>query len=123
MRIYVNIDVDDIDKGIAFYTAIGLTLARRLFDGTVAELTGATAPIHLLPRAARNYTRHWTPVHLDFCVDDLDAAIQRALATGAILEGAVRSYDWGRIATLGDPFGHGLCLMQLAPGGYDHAAG
>jgi predicted enzyme related to lactoylglutathione lyase len=134
MQLYVNIDVDDVDKAVAFYTiGLGLQLSRRLFDGAVAELAGASSPIQLLQKASasvtaqgaarRDYARHWTPVHLDFCVDDLDAALQRALDAGAILEGEVREHAWGRIATLGDPFGHGLCLMQLAPGGYANAAG
>lgn len=133
MQIYINIDVDDVDQAIAFYTSVlGLRLSRRLFDGAVAELAGATSPIHLLPKAhgsvtgqgaaTRNYARHWTPVHLDVCVDDLDAALARALDAGAVLEGEVREFAFGRIATLGDPFGHGLCLMQLAPGGYDNVA-
>ncbi len=133
MQIYINIDVDDIERAIRFYTdGIGLQLGRRLFEGAVAELTGASSPLQLLSKAAasatangaatRSYARHWTPVHLDFCVDDLDAALARALDAGAVLEGEVRCCEWGRIATLSDPFGHGLCLMQLAPGGYDHAA-
>ena len=134
MRLYVNIDVDDVDKAIEFYCAgLGLTLSRRLFDGAIAEMAGASSLIYLLPKASgsmtaqgaskRDYARHWTPVHLDFCVDDLDTALKRALAAGALLEGEVRDYDWGRIATLGDPFGHGFCLMQLAEGGYDRVAG
>ncbi len=132
MQIYINIDVDDIERAINFYTAgLGLQLVRRLFDGAVAELAGASSPIQLLRKAeasatangaaTRNYARHWTPVHLDFCVDDLDAALARALGAGATLEGEVRTLTWARIANLGDPFGHGLCLMQLAPGGYDAA--
>lgn len=133
MNIYINIDVDDLDHAIAFYTALGLHLSRRLFDGAVAEMAGASTPIHLLRKApgsgtaggaaSRHYGRHWTPVHLDFCVADLDAALAAALSAGAVLEGPVRTDGWGRIATLADPFGHGLCLIELAPGGYDHAAG
>ncbi|WP_426209535.1 VOC family protein [Massilia sp. TWP1-3-3] len=134
MQLYVNIDVDDVDKAVAFYTkGLGLRLSRRRFNGAIAELAGASSPIHLLPKAAasataqgaatRTYARHWTPVHLDFCVEDLDAALQRALDAGARLEGEVRQHAWGRIATLGDPFGHGLCLIQLAPGGYANVAG
>lgn len=133
MQLYVNIDVDDVEQAIAFYTeGLGLQLSRRLFDGQVAELSGASSPIQLLQKAPasvtaqgaakRDYARHWTPVHLDFCVDDLDAALQRVLAAGAVLEGEVREHAWGRIATVGDPFGHGLCLMQLAPGGYANVA-
>ena len=44
MQLYVNIDVDDVDRAIAFYTSgLGLTLARRLFGGAVAEMAGASS--------------------------------------------------------------------------------
>ena len=53
-------------------------------------------PIYLLEKAAgtpaagarqpRDYARHWTPVHLDVVVDDVDAAVARAVAAGARLE-------------------------------------
>ena len=58
-------------------------------------------------------------MHLDFVVDDLDAALGRAEAAGARREGEVRTADWGRIATLVDPFGSGLCLLQFLGRGYD----
>lgn len=134
MQLYINIDVDDLDKAIAFYTgALGLQLSRMLFGGAVAELSGAAAPIHLLRKPAgsapsagavtgRDYARHWTPVHLDVCVDRLEPAVARAVDAGAVQEGPLREYGWGRIATFGDPFGHGFCLMQLAPDGYDSVA-
>lgn len=133
MHLIVNIDVDDLDKAIAFYTAgLGLTPSRRLFGGTVAELSGASSPIQLLLKesgsaalpnksAARNYQRHWTPVHLDVVVDDISLAVKRAVEAGATLEGAVQSHRWGRLATLSDPFGHGFCLLQFAGRGYDDA--
>ena len=70
----------------------------------------------------RDYRRHWTPVHLDFVVADLDAALARAQRAGATLEGEPRSATWGRIATLADPFGHGLCLIQFLGRGYDEVA-
>lgn len=134
MQLYINIDVDDLDRAIAFYTgALGLTLSRRLFGGAVAELSGAAAPIHLLTKPAgsapaagagtpRGYARHWTPVHLDFCVDALESAVARAVSAGAVQEGPLREFGWGRIATFSDPFGHGFCVMQLAPDGYDSVA-
>ena len=61
------------------------------------EMSGAQAPIYLLEKAAdtpaagatrqpRDYARHWTPVHLDVVVDDVDAAVTRAVAAGARLE-------------------------------------
>ena len=131
MQSIVNIDVDDLDKAIAFYTgALGLRLGRRLFDGSVAEMLGAASPIHLLskpsgsvavPGAAprRDYTRHWTPVHLDFVVDDVSSAVQRAVSAGAKREGEIESFAWGRLAVMSDPFGHGFCLVQFLGKGYD----
>ena len=130
----VNIDVDDLDKAIAFYSAaFGLRLNRRLFEGSVAEMLGATSTIHLLAKAAgsgavsdaaitREYERHWTPVHLDFEVEDIPAAVERAVRAGAKLDGEIQSFPWGRLATMSDPFGHGFCLLQFSGTGYDEAA-
>jgi predicted enzyme related to lactoylglutathione lyase len=130
----VNIDVPDLDRAIAFYgQGLGLTLSRRLFEGTVAEMSGAPAKIYLLQKDAgtppstgsrvqRDYARHWTPVHLDFVVDDIAPALARALRAGAKLEGELETFDWGRQAVMSDPFGNGVCLIQWLNGGYDNAA-
>ena len=131
-ELFVNIDVDDLERAVDFYTrcGLGLRVARRLFGGTQAELAGTSTRIFLMMRAdatpaapqvptARSYARHWTPVHLDFIVADLDAAVRRACHAGAVLEGAVSEHPFGRLATLADPFGHGLCLIQLSERGYD----
>ncbi|WP_241116737.1 VOC family protein [Achromobacter xylosoxidans] len=133
MRILVNIDVPDLEAAIDFYSrAFGLALHRRL-GATGAEMLGAPAPIYLLQKAAgtpaagavrqpRDYARHWTPVHLDVVVDDVDVAVARAVAAGARLEDPAVSHDWGRIAHLSDPFGHGICIMQFLGRGYDALA-
>jgi predicted enzyme related to lactoylglutathione lyase len=127
----VNVDVDDLDRAIDFYrAALGLTLKRRLFDDTVAEMAGASSPVFLLKKdagsvasssatSARDYRRHWTPVHLDVVVDDLEAWVARAEAAGATREGDVQAYGWGRIAFMADPFGHGFCLLQFSGCGYE----
>lgn len=126
----VCIDVDDLERGIAFYTAaLGLTVARRLRSDW-AELAGAPVPIDLLANAAgtaaspaaaarRDYGRHWTPVHLDLVVEDLDAAVRRARESGAAVEVDVRERPYGRLAVLADPFGHGFCLIEFRGRGYD----
>jgi predicted enzyme related to lactoylglutathione lyase len=126
----VNIDVPDIEAGIAFYTqALGLELARRL-DGDIVELRGGEAPLFLLQKSEgssigpaggdeRRYSRHWSPIHLDFTVDDLDAAIARAVAAGARQEGEPIDVPYGRQAMFADPFGHGFCLIQFNEKGYD----
>ena len=131
MKLLVNIDVDDLPRAEAFYTsAFGLRPARRLGDAVV-ELLGAEVPLYLLRKDAgtagaaatlRDYARHWTPIHCDVVVEDLDAALARALAAGARQEGALREASWGRIVTVADPFGHGWCLLQFLGRGYDEIA-
>ena len=131
VRLLLNIDVPDLDTAARFYIdAFGLRPARRLGEG-VLEMLGAGVPLYLLTKPAgspgagddaRRYGRHWSPLHCDIVVDDVDAALARALAAGAKQEGEVRSADWGRIATIADPFGHGWCLLQFLGRGYDEIA-
>jgi catechol 2,3-dioxygenase-like lactoylglutathione lyase family enzyme len=131
MDLRICIDVDDIEKGIAFYTAgLGLKVGRRLKSDWV-ELLGGPCAIDLLCEAAgsaplgeahpqrRDFSRHWTPVHLDFVVDDVDAAVARLLAQGARLERAIQDRRWGRMANMADPFGNGFDLLQFQGRGYD----
>lgn len=125
----LNIDVPDLAAGEAFYTrALGLTAGRR-FDDDIVELIGSDAPLYLIAKPAgtaigpeggdfRRYNRHWTPVHPDFTVDDLDTAVNRVLAAGAVQEGDILALPYGRQAMFADPFGHGFCLIQFNAEGY-----
>lgn len=126
----VNVDVGDLGAATKFYCdAFGLGVGRRFGDAAV-ELVGGAAPIYLLLKPAgtpgapglaqpRDYRRHWTPVHLDFVVADIQIAVERARAAGAALEAPVASHPWGHIALMADPFGHGFCLIQFVARGYD----
>jgi lactoylglutathione lyase len=129
-RVLINLDVDDIERAVRFYTeAFGLRVGRR-FDEQFIELLGAEAPIYLLGKAAqsapfpaastrRDYARHWTPLHLDFVVDDIQQAVARVLALGAKVEGEVSEHAYGLLALCSDPFGHGFCLLEFRGRGYD----
>ena len=133
LNVLANIDVDDLVRATKFYCDIlGLRLGRR-FGNSVVELLGGSTAIYLLERAAgtvisptstarRNYGRHWTPVHLDFVVEDITDSVARAQRAGATLEGPVRTHNWGRIAVMADPFGHGFCLIEFLGRGYDEIA-
>ena len=113
----INIDVPDLAAAEHFYTqALGLTAARR-FDEDIVELTGCEVPIYLIVKPAgsaigpdggdfRRYQRHWTPVHPDFSVTDLDTAIAQAVAAGAVQEGETLDLAYGRQAMFADPFGN-----------------
>jgi uncharacterized glyoxalase superfamily protein PhnB len=133
LQLLVNIDVDDLQKATEFYCkALGLTIGRR-FGKDAVELLGASSPLYLLvkpngtvasstSRHLRSYARHWTPIHLDFVVKEIEGAVDKARNAGARLEGQVRTNNWGKIAMLADPFGHGLCLIEFVGRGYDEIA-
>ena len=128
----VKIDVDDLERARQFYCdGLGLNVGRR-FHGWM-ELVGPGSLIYLLPKPAgsavspaaaqkRDYARHWTPVHLDFVVEDIDASVKRAVEAGATLERDVTMHAYGKLALLADPFGNGFCLLQFTGRGYDEIA-
>ncbi len=130
MRMLINIDVPELEAAITFYcAALGLRL-KRVIDGDVAELVGAASPIYLLAKAAepqpdrsqnltRHYARHWTPVHIDFVVDDIVESTQRAINAGAIQESECVHWKGSTCVTFSDPFGHGFCLIEFKDESYE----
>jgi predicted enzyme related to lactoylglutathione lyase len=131
MNVIINIDVPELAPAIAFYTAVLGLVHSRTLEGDVAELTGASATLYLLQKDAgscavqsppvnRTYTRHWTPVHFDIVVPDVDAAAARAIAAGAHRETGHLDWRGSRCVSFGDPFGHGFCFIQFERNGkYD----
>ena len=133
MDLLVNIDVDDMSKAAAFYQqAAGLCVGRR-FGSLGMEMLGASSAVYLLAKPpgtapssrtgdVRRYQRHWTPVHLDFVITEIEDAVKRAIDAGATIEGEIQTHKWGRIAHMADPFGHGICFIEFRGGGYDEIA-
>ena len=128
MTLLLNIDVPDVEAAERFYTAAFDLKVGRRFGIDFVELVGWPATVYLLTKPAgtvgagsdrRRYERHWTPVHADIVVDNVDVAVERAVAAGAKLESAAKDTSYGRIAMLADPFGHGFCLLQFNARGYD----
>jgi predicted enzyme related to lactoylglutathione lyase len=127
---HAYIEVTEAALGIEFYCGgLGLTLKRAL-SPTWIELSGANLPIFLLAgrkpvadlggtTAVRSFERHWTPVHLDFVVADLDAATTRLTSLGGSLDRDIKTREYGRIANMADPFGNGFDLIEFSSSGYD----
>lgn len=121
--IEICIDVPDLARGIDFYAdAFGFRKISEPYPGVAVLQVGAVA-ITLLEKSeqskpspgtadVRHYDRHWTPVHLDFHVDDMNAALDRAIGAGAIKEQVYESAGQGSIAFCADPFGNGFCILQ-----------
>jgi len=118
MNFLVNLDVDDLERAARFYgSAFGLKVGRR-FGAFGVEMLGSSAQIYLLVKSPgtpasdttsqrRSYERHWTPVHLDFVVDEIEPAVKRAISAGARLEKPIAAYKWGKLALMADPLATG----------------
>ena len=119
----ISIDVPSLAQGVAFYcAAFGFAEKSRPVPG-VAILHGLNIELCILEKPAgskpspdtrdrRQYERHWTPVHLDFHVEDLRDALQRAEAHGARREQVFENPVHGSAAFCSDPFGNGFCLLE-----------
>jgi predicted enzyme related to lactoylglutathione lyase len=130
LTVHAYVEVTDAARVIEFYCeGLGLTVMRRLSPRWI-ELAGANLPIFLLanrPAVAdlgtasvpRSYERHWTPVHLDFIVTDLDRMVSRLTTLGGSLDREIKHREYGRIANMADPFGNGFDLIEFSGSGYD----
>ena len=67
----------------------------------------------------RGFGRHWTPVHVDFVVNDIEHAVARAMAAGATRESERIDWRGSKCVTFSDPFGHGFCVIEFANDGYE----
>ena len=125
MRYSVSIDVPQLDEGLWFYRdGLGLTEIARPVP-TYAVLQCGDANIGLFEKPAgskpakgsndvRRYARHWTPVHIDFQVDDFETSLAKAVNAGAIVEQKFEVAGRPPIAFCSDPFGNGFCIMGPA---------
>lgn len=118
ISIGISIDVQDVDRAVDFYRdALELRLLEK-GKGWASMALGEQIFFLGIPwgpegRIERDHRRHWTPVHLDFVVDDFDAAVDRATKAGAKLDRPVlRRADLGDMANMSDPSGNGFDLIQ-----------
>jgi catechol 2,3-dioxygenase-like lactoylglutathione lyase family enzyme len=132
MKYSVTIDVPTLDEALRFYRdGLGLAEIARPVP-TYAILKCGGAEIGLMAKAAgtqpakgsndvRRYERHWTPVHIDFHVDDFVTFLADAVKVGAVCEQQFAVKGRPPIAFCSDPFGNGFCIIgtnaqSAAPG-------
>ncbi len=118
MEFAICIDVDDVARAVDFYgRGLGLTVVEQHPEWAkvmsneqtfwiMKTLSGPSGQI------SRDFRRHWTPVHLDFVVDDIDSVVQRALENGGQLDREIQRGERGDLANLSDPAGNGVDLFR-----------
>lgn len=121
IKLSVSIDVTDLKRAEGFY--IGALGCKKLRDqGGMSVISVENCDIYLQENAEgskaiptedikRRYSRHWTPVHIDFLAKDVDDIVERVIKLGGKHEGG-ESGDWGSIAYCSDPFGNGFCVIN-----------
>ena len=122
VKLTVSIDVSNLKGAEDFY--VGALGCKKVRDqGTnMAVLCVEKSDIYLQEKepgtkpltsnnVARDYQRHWTPIHLDFLCDNVNEIVARILKLGGSHEGG-ESGDWDSIAYCTDPFGNGFCIIN-----------
>ena len=116
----ICIDVSDLDAASTFYCEalecieVGRSAASVRLTADGNDLYLLLRPEGSMPFPAstdpRSFARHWTPVHLDFVVEDLARATAGITKLGGSVEGR-ESGAWGSLTRCADPFGNGFCLL------------
>jgi predicted enzyme related to lactoylglutathione lyase len=125
--VHLSIDVPNLEAGLRFYgNVFGFREKARPFP-TMAILDANNVTVCMHEKAAgtksspggsdlRRYERHWTPVHVDVHVEDLDAALEKMRAEGGLVEAEFRTEGPMPVAFCSDPFGNGFCVIgERAP--------
>jgi predicted enzyme related to lactoylglutathione lyase len=125
--VHLSIDVPNLEAGLRFYgNVFGFREKARPFP-TMAILDANNLTVCMHEKAAgtksspggsdvRRYERHWTPVHVDVHVEDLDAVLEKLRAEGGLVETEFRTEGPMPVAFCSDPFGNGFCVIgERAP--------
>lgn len=122
IKLSVSVDVSSLKQAETFYVeALGCKKLRDQGEDMVVVST-ENCDIYLQQKASgthpldggevvRDYSRHWTPVHLDFLAENVDEIVEKIIQFGGFHEGG-ESGDWGSIAFCADPFGNGFCVIN-----------
>jgi len=124
--LHLGLRVTDLDRSLAFYTALGYTELGRVPDTPFGSLTMLQLPddpfvsLELVHDPARPVTDTSAVNHLVVQTDDLDATIADLTARGVAAEPPTEPEPGLRTAWLTDPDSYRIELVQWPAG---HAAG
>ena len=122
MKFSVTIDVPLIEAGLRFYRdALGIVEVSRPIP-TYVTLDCGGSEIGLMEKPAgtvpakgsddvRRYERHWTPVHIDFHVENFEEALAKVSDACAKCENKFAIHGRTPIACCSNQFGNGYCIL------------
>lgn len=118
----VSIDVPNLEKGLRFYREVfGFVETARPFPNmAIVDANNMLVCMHEKAAgtksspagdAERHYDRHWTPVHMDIHVHELDGVLEKVRSEGGAVEMEFRDQGPKPVAFCSDPFGNGFCVI------------
>lgn len=118
-KVLISVDVGDLNQAESFYVdALGCEFVKKPYPRmTVVSAGGVEIWLVEKPVASspfpgsdpvRTYERHWTPVHMDFCVHDIEGTLSQIVEH----HGSYETGEKGKWAFCADPFGNGFCLIK-----------
>jgi lactoylglutathione lyase len=112
---YTIVYVDDVDKCTAFYRdVLGIPLDYAVEGWTQFKSNGAALVLHP-KREQPQASPSGSAVHLTFRVDDLNAEYERLSARAVQFLAPPAKIAWGKHATLLDPEGNAIDLIEWVP--------
>jgi catechol 2,3-dioxygenase-like lactoylglutathione lyase family enzyme len=124
--LHLGLRVTDLDRSLAFYTAVGFAVVGRVPETPYGSLTMLQLPgdpfvsLELVHDPARPVTDIGAVNHLVIQVDDLETATTDLAAEGVTAEPFTEPEPGFRLSWLTDPDGYRIELVQWPPG---HPAG
>jgi catechol 2,3-dioxygenase-like lactoylglutathione lyase family enzyme len=124
--LHLGLRVTDLDRSLAFYSALGYAELGRVPDTPFGSLTMLALPddpfvsLELVHDPARPVTDTSAVNHMVVQTDDLDATIADLAGRGVAAEPPAEPGPGVRTSWLTDPDGYRIELVQWPPG---HAAG
>ncbi|WP_346040249.1 VOC family protein [Actinomadura chokoriensis] len=120
--LHLGLRVSDLERSLAFYTALGFTRLGSVPETQFGSLTMLKLPddpfvsLELVHDPARPVTDTGAVNHLVVQVDDLDATIADLAAEGVPAEPPAAPAPGMRTSWLTDPDGYKIELVQWPPG-------
>ncbi len=120
--VHVSVDTPSLELGLRFYGSVFgfLDKARPFPSMAILDANNVTVCMHEKAAGSKNssagedarqYERHWTPVHLDLHVADFDKTLEQVRAEGGSVEIEFRTQGPKPVAFCSDPFGNGFCVI------------